>query len=111
MDKIKKMQAEMRHKEWIEAYEAYQLSGKTVKEWCAENYISIKTFYYRLRQVRKKAIEQIEQHEIVPIVASPELKPANIGKIRISGCGIEIELPSDIASDKLEAVIRGLRQC
>lgn len=55
MDKIKKMQAEMRHKEWIEAYEAYQLSGKTVKEWCAENYISIKTFYYRLRQVRKKS--------------------------------------------------------
>lgn len=111
MDKIISIKTQLRHQGWSEAYEAYQLSGKTVKEWCAENYISIKTFYYRLRQIRKKAIEQIEQHEIVPIVASPELKPANIDKIRISGCGIDIELPSDIASDKLEAVIRGLRRC
>ncbi|MBO6301473.1 MAG: hypothetical protein J6N15_03440 [Ruminiclostridium sp.] len=70
-----------------------------------------KTFYYRLRQIRSEAIEQIEQHEIVPVKAPPPPATMANGTIRISSSGIDIELPADISPDMVTAAIRGLRIC
>ena len=48
-------------------YESFLSSEQTVTEWCAENGVTRKTFYYRLRQIRNEAIDQIEQHDITDI--------------------------------------------
>ena len=101
----------IRHKAWREMYESYLSSGKTVIEWCAENGISKKTFYYRLRQIRKDMIETVESHDIVPITAVPEQQKNTDSSIIIHGSGINIELPVDISSEILSAAIRGLRSC
>ena len=111
MGRIESISLGIRHKAWREMYESYLSSGKTVIEWCAENGISKKTFYYRLRQIRKDMIETVESHDIVPITAIPERQKITDESIRIQSSGISIELPVGISPEVLIAAIRGLRSC
>ena len=111
MGRIESISLGIRHKAWREMYESYLSSGKTVIEWCAENGISKKTFYYRLRQIRNEAIDQIEQHDIVSVTSPPPPATMTNGTIRISSSGIDIEFPADISPDMVTAAIRGLRIC
>ena len=111
MGRIESISLGIRHKAWREMYESYLSSGKTVIEWCAENGISKKTFYYRLQQIRKDMIETIESHDIVPITAVTEQQKNTDASIKIHGSGISIELPVEISSEILSAAIRGLRTC
>ena len=46
---------QMRHRSWMEDYARQQESGLSVKEWCHENGIRPKTFYYRVRALREDA--------------------------------------------------------
>ena len=111
MDKIESIKKEMKYRKWQEMYEKYLSSGKTVIEWCAENGISKKTFYYRLRQIRKDVIETVESHDIVPIAAVTEQQKITDASIKIHSSGISIELPVEISPEVMTAVIRGLRTC
>ena len=111
MGRIESISMGIRHKAWRDMYESYLSSGKTVIEWCAENGISKKTFYYRLRQIRKDVIETVESHDIVPITAVPEQQKNTDASIKIHGSGISIELPVGISPEVLIAAIRGLRSC
>lgn len=42
-------------------------SGMTVSEWCKQNGINLKTYYYRLKRVRQAVCGEIEHHDIVPV--------------------------------------------
>lgn len=42
---------DVRLRECAEQFEAQQASGLTVPQWCAENSIETKSFYYQLRRV------------------------------------------------------------
>ena len=111
MDKIGSIKKELKHRRWQEMYETYLSSGKTVIEWCAENGISKKTFYYRLRQIRKDVIETDESHDIVPITTVMKQTRIADTSIKIQCSGISIELPVEISPEVLTAAIRGKRQC
>ena len=94
-------------------YEEYLASGQTVQQWCADNNITPKTYYYRLRKLREDALKQ-EQHEIVPVRDSVEetnIPTANTGVIRITGRGIIAELPQDISPELMTALLKGLSSC
>lgn len=54
----------------------YATSGKTVSQYCADNKIKEKTFYYWLRKYRKPNIA---------VVTKPSILPINIDPISISG--------------------------
>ena len=71
MDRIRQAKREVRLNNWQRMYEEYLASGQTVRQWCANNNITTKTYYYRLRKVREEALKQ-EQHEIVPVRDSVE---------------------------------------
>ena len=111
MDKIGSIKKEIKHRKWREMYESYLSSGKTVIKWCAENGLSKKTFYYRLRQIRKNMIETAERHDIVPITAVPDQQKITDSSIKIQGSGISIELPMEISPEILSAAISGSRSC
>ena len=51
---ITAVKQDVRLREWAEQLEAQQASGLTVPQWCAENGIKTKSFYYRLRRVREQ---------------------------------------------------------
>ena len=70
MDRIEQAKREVRLNNWQRMYEEYLASGQTVRQWCADNNITPKT-YYRLRKLREEALNQ-EKHEIVPVRDSVE---------------------------------------
>ena len=49
---------------WAAELQTCNSSGMTVQQWCAENGISVKTYYYRLRKVREA---MLSENRVVPI--------------------------------------------
>lgn len=87
--------------EWTEQIKAQQESGMTVKAYCAQNGINIKTYYYHLRKVQEHCLES--EPAIVP-VAVPRLN----SDIRIEKNGLQISLPADITADTLLTLVHEL---
>ncbi|MCQ2469347.1 MAG: hypothetical protein MJ100_06020 [Ruminococcus sp.] len=50
----------VRLRECSSQIEAQQISGLTVPQWCAENGIKAKSFYYHLRRVREQYIQSAQ---------------------------------------------------
>ena len=69
MDEITEVKKSIRHENWKRMYEDYQSSGMKAREWCSEQGISVKTFYYCLRVIRESVLKNDDFHEIVPITA------------------------------------------
>lgn len=71
MDKIT---SDVRRKQWLDIISACNASGLTKKDWCKQNGINIKSFYYWQRQLRRDAHD--EQNTSLPSV--PEVTFAEI---------------------------------
>ncbi|MFQ7292448.1 MAG: IS66 family insertion sequence element accessory protein TnpA [Monoglobales bacterium] len=67
MDKIVQIKNNVKLHEWSMMVKACRSSGLTVSQWCNENDIKLKTYYYRLRKVREYLCEETEVHPILPI--------------------------------------------
>ena len=107
----------IRLQEWnrqIEEQKAEQkASGLSVQEWCIQNGINLKTYYYHLRKVREKFLRsgkaentqaQIEaERSVVPILTT--LSDRNI---TIEKNGLRITLPENISAEVLIAVVSKL---
>ena len=92
---------ELRLQEWSAQIKAQQASGLTVQQWCAENGINAKTYYYRLRKVREQFME--DSPSIVPVSV-----PRSSENIHIEKNGLQISLPADISSETLLALVHEL---
>ncbi len=92
---------EVRLQEWSAQIEAQQASGLTVQQWCAENGIKPKTYYYHLKKVREQFLD-----------SSPAIVPLNVPQqsadIRIEKNGVQISLPVNISPDTLLALVQSL---
>ncbi|MGN0492389.1 MAG: IS66 family insertion sequence element accessory protein TnpA [Acutalibacteraceae bacterium] len=113
MNEIAQAKAQIRLQNWQLMYSEYASSGLTVKEWCENNHLSVKTFYYRLKRLRTEALKQ-EQHDIVAVKQNTDmntLSSENTGFIRISGRGITAELPQNISPELLTTLLKGLSAC
>ena len=93
----------MRLENWAAEVESCAASGLTVQQWCKENGMSPKTYYYHLRKVRESIIES------TPAIVPLNNKVASSEKIEISDGGINIALPADMNIEALSAVIRVLK--
>ena len=116
MDEISEVKKAIRHENWKRMYEEYQSSGMTVKEWCGTQEISVKTFYYRLRVLRKNLLKGNETHDIVPISSCENNLPMGMStqpddRIHISGNGVEVELPMNVTPELITAILQGIRSC
>ena len=58
--KIQTLQRQVRLQEWASQINAQRRSGMTVIEWCQENGVGYKNFYYRLRRVQEELLEALE---------------------------------------------------
>jgi len=45
---------------WAMQIDACNRSGLTVKQWCEENGVAIKTYYYHVKRVREEMLNTIE---------------------------------------------------
>ena len=111
---IRTVKRQFMHEEWEKQVIDCRSSGLTVQEWCRQNGVNDKTYYYRLRQVREKCleartekVEKTSKQENIQTVVPLPMKSA-YGEIQIEKNGLHISLPSDIAADTLLALVEKL---
>lgn len=91
---------EVRLQEWSAQIEA-QASGLTVQQWCMENGVKPKTYYYHLKKVREQFLDS--SPSIVPLSV-----PQQSSDIRIEKNGVQISMPANISPDTLLALVQTL---
>ena len=86
MDKIELVKKQVIKAEWADKISQCRESGLTVSEWCRQNSINPKTYYYHLRKIRKEICEQIP----VPVMTVPE----GSHSVKVSVKDMIAEIPS-----------------
>ena len=92
---------EVRLQEWSAQIAEQQASGLTVRQWCIENGVKPKTYYYHLKKVREQFLESTTS--IVPLNV-----PQQSADIRIEKNGLQISLPANISPDTLLTLVQSL---
>ena len=104
MNDIARIKNEVKLKQWSEMIRCRNESGLTVSEWCRQNDINPKTYYYRLKCVRNEVYNEIEQHDIVPVLPKEEPDPS-AEKIEISVGDVKITLPDTFNPETLRRLL------
>ena len=95
---------EYRKQQWTQIIRECQSSGLSNKEYCRQQGISEKTYYYWLRKLRSATAEGIPQIvEVEPPTAEEE-------KVYIRIRGAELTLPAGTDVEAIAAVLRSLQQ-
>lgn len=102
MDKVTLVKQEITAAEWVERIRDCRNSGVTVTEWCRQNGINPKTYYYHLRRVREKLCEQ------VPVPVGQKSEPAKAA-VTIHSGALSVEIADGTSSATIEALIRALK--
>lgn len=101
MNEIALVKKQVIEAEWVERIRQCRESGLTVSEWCRQNSINPKTYYYHLRKIRKEICEQIP----VPIMTVPEESHS----VKISIGDMIAEIPEGISEQMMTSLIRAMR--
>ena len=108
MNEITKIKNEIKLKQWSEMIRQRNESGLAVAQWCAENGVNQKTYYYRLNRVRKALCSEVEKHEIVAVTPdSDDVLPHE--QITLSVGNIVVNLPDDFNPETLTRLLGVLR--
>ena len=104
MESVIQVRNEYRKQQWAQIIRECQSSGLSNREYCRQQGISEKTYYYWLRKLRSAAAEGIPQ-----IV---EVEPPSIAedKVYIRFRGAELALPAGTDVEAIAAVLRSLQQ-
>lgn len=114
---------------WFDLIQECRTSGKSDRQWLAENDITPPTFYYHVKQLRKKACEipaslsnrVSEIQEVVPLVIEdiPSGKPATLPDepnirsdhttIRLTIQGVTVGITNDATQAIIQNTISALR--
>lgn len=114
---------------WYDLIQQCRTSGKSDRQWLLENNICSPTFYYHVKQLRKKACEIPENscntasqtQEVVPLViddmplAKPQSvitesdSPLNEIALRLTVRGVTMEITNQATQTVIQNVISALR--
>ena len=108
MNKIAKIKKEAKLVQWAEMVRQRNESELTVTDWCKQNGINLKTYYYRLKRVWQEVCSEMERHDIVPVepIAGTEITAE---KIELSIGDVKISLPDDFNESTLKRLLGVLR--
>lgn len=98
----------VKKRKWTELLISCNRSGQSKVEWCKEQGINIKTFYYWQHKLRTETMQLSEIHAIVPVNTAP-CKEKSRDKIVIRANEISVELPADISQDVITHTIKALK--
>ncbi len=108
MNEIARVKKEVKQAQWAEMVRQRNESGLTVTDWCKQNSINLKTYYYRLKRLRQAVCNEIEQHDIVSVKPIAGTEPTS-EKIELSVGDVKISLPDNFNEDTLRRLIGVLR--
>ena len=103
MENVVQVRNEYRKQQWAQIIQECQSSGLSNKEYCRQQGISEKTYYYWRRKLRDEAAEGIPQIvEVEP--------PGNEDKVYIRFRGAELTLLGGTDEEAISAILRSLQQ-
>jgi len=105
MSKEMTIRQEYRMQEWALRVEECRGSGLSIREYCEQQGLSEKTYYYWLRKLRRAAIEAAEP-KLVEL--EPKQTMANPGTINVRYRGAELIITEDTTEALLSRVLRVL---
>ena len=104
MENVIQVRNEYRKQQWAQIIRECQSSGLSNKEYCRQQGISEKSYYYWLRKLRSTAAESIPQIvEVEPTAAVED-------KMYIRFRGAELALPAGTDVEAIAAVLGSLQQ-
>lgn len=85
MSKVTKVKNELSLLNWQHMIEDKNQSGLSIRKWCELNNVSTHAYYYWLRKIREKAIDQLPA-EVKNSISIPdkEDRPATFRKLEVS---------------------------
>ncbi|MDY6309508.1 MAG: hypothetical protein SPL71_15930 [Oribacterium sp.] len=88
-------------------------SGLTVREWCRQKNLSVNTYNYRMKVLKRSAVQsipsrvvEIRQPDPLPVSASPA---STVGEITISINDVTISVRSNDLFSALSAAVKAAR--
>ena len=96
---------EYRIQEWTGVYQRCKESGLTNREFCRQNGIAEKTFYYWLKKLRERSLEQHQPQ----LVALPEVGETS-SMIRIRFGKAVLDLPAGTDADAIAVLLQALQK-
>lgn len=117
--------------EWLELIQECRASGLSVRNWCQMHSISIKTFYNKVSDLRKKSCDisrsqaapSRQEHEVVPLemAAGPALYPGRpadgalqappaSATVTVRIFGYSVEIADGASEDTIRNTLLALRQ-
>ena len=93
---------------WAEMIKQRSESGMTVADWCAEHQISKNTYYYRLKQLRKYALEAVEDPKGETTSAGGFVKLPTAKDVPVSDVALRIrcrETTIEVSNDASESIL------
>lgn len=114
---------------WYDLIQQCRASGKSDRQWLAENSISPPTFYYHVKQLRKKAcaipekaVASAEVQEVVPLIITDDLascenhaavseataQPDTLA-IRLVIHGVTVEITNQATQSLIQNTVSALR--
>lgn len=113
---IRKIDREVKLKQWTEVIQDCRSSGQSVRSWCIEHNIDEKRYYYWLRKIREQACNSIEHPvsidvnkcefaQIQPPVAFHQVVPT----IKLHIGGIIVEISDGMSQETISYVLNRIR--
>ena len=96
---------EYRLREWTQIHQRCRESGLSNREYCRQNGISEKTFYYWLRKLREAAIDKQPE-----LVALPEGDRSADDMIHIRFGAAVLELPAKTEAEAIATLLHALQR-
>lgn len=114
MDKVTLTKAEFRLRQWTKIIQDCQASNLTITDWCNQNNIGAKSYYYWLRKLRLKSCEGTEiptkKQAIIPLQLSSLQGTAPVHPaITIHIGSASIDIAEGTTQSMIEAVLKSLR--
>ena len=112
---------------WYDLIQQCRTSGKSDRQWLIENDISAPTFYYHVKQLRKKACDipastffgVAEKQEVVPLIINDLPLPINNSPaaeshsdevaVRLTIQGVTIEITNQATQSVIKNALSALR--
>ncbi len=123
MDKLTTTTHDYKINFWTDRIKECRTSGMTVADWCEQNNIGVKNYYYWMRKIKREAFESLPSNciEKVPVVTNSNMpvfskinlpvriNPESHTAVSIRMNGIVIDIQDGASEMTIQNTLRAIR--
>jgi hypothetical protein len=121
MDRLKSTEHDYNIHLWISHIKECRASGLTVPEWCSQNGIGVKNYYYWMRKVKREAIDSIPHADVslLPVIKTetpvfskisvPPVVTSSDAAVTIHINGITVDIRDGTSDATIKSALQAIR--